>query len=183
MQVVGELLPSVAADALNNKSPAPQQRGKLGYVCATERHHEHGRPWSDPHEDKTMSARNTNQSGQGASAEQLELGVSPPICPWQSYDDVNNKEGIVQDKLDSAKTKADQLLEREQYRNKTQNKEVGSGGGACYGQRSTSIPVLQGFSGTRIVLSDAIMVANDTPKKDGWVVELHRELRAQDGWP
>ena len=78
--------PSIAADALNDKLPAPQQRHKLGYLCSNEWRHQPVRPWSNPYVDKVRLLEFDKifepVSKPDAPTEQRELGVSPTICAW-----------------------------------------------------------------------------------------------------
>ena len=85
------------------------------------------------------------------------------MCVWESYNDLSKKEDILQGKLDSAKSNADQLIEREKYRASMQNRKMGGGCGDYYGRRSASDFVLRGFSDILVVVSDALVFANGTP--------------------
>ena len=77
-------------------------------------------------------------------------------------------------------SEVERVTAREKFRHDMQNKERGGGGEDFYGELSSTPPLLHGLSGTLVVLSEGIVLAEDAPKVGGWVNRLHIELKSMD---
>ena len=170
MEIADTVALAVAAsDTRIEVSPVPLRFDELGDVCDPVPGPQLSGVWSDPYEGRDKCDRLLKNTG--------ALGAPRvrPLDGWIVWEQ-EHKEGCVQQNLDTAMRDAQDVVARKLYRDKTQNKEVGGGGGAYYGERSLTPPSLCGFSGNKVVLSDNIVVANGAPRVEGWVNQLHVEF-------